>query len=67
MGNEVNVRFSMGVRMMRLGRKRGTVVLLLVVGLLAAHASPALAAVGAVRLQGADRYETCAVTALQAC
>jgi len=51
---------------MRIGSRRGILVLPLVIGLLMANASPGLAAVGAVRIQGVDRYATSAATALQA-
>lgn len=46
--------------------RRGIVATLLAAALLLIGASPALAAVGAVRIQGADRYETSARTALTA-
>ncbi len=51
---------------MRVHSKRGILVPLLVIGLLVTTASPCFAAVGAVRIEGADRYETSAKTATQA-
>jgi len=46
--------------------RHGMLVLLLVAGMLFAHVTPCAAAVGAVRIEGADRYETSAKTAYAA-
>lgn len=51
---------------MNVRSKHGMLVGLLVAGMLLTHVAPCAAAVGAVRIEGTDRYETSAKTAYAA-